>query len=131
MTESRLTTKQLEKIEERLLEERKEVLEELGEFDENMQDTAQGSSGDLSAYSFHMADQGTDAMEREKAFLLASQEGRRLNAIDEALRRLYKQPEDFGECVVCGDTIGWERLDAIPYATLCIECKEREENGRG
>ena len=131
MAESRLNDEQLEQIEERLLEERKEVLKELGEFDENVQDTTQSSAGDLSAYSFHMADQGTDAMEREKAFLLASQEGRQLNAIDEALRRLYKQPEDFGTCVECGDTIGWERLEALPYATLCFDCKEREENGRG
>jgi len=131
MTESTLSKKRLATIEERLLEERKDVLKELGEFDENVQDTARDSSGDLSAYSFHMADQGTDAMEREKAFLLASQEGRRLYSIDEALRRLYREPEAFGSCFECGETIAWERLEALPYTTLCITCKEQEENGRG
>lgn len=122
--------KRLSKLEGRLLEEREQVLKELGVFDENRMETARTASGDLSAYSFHMADQGTDAMEREKAFLFASQEGRQLYRIDEALRRLYQQPENFGLCYECEEPIRWERLEALPYATLCIECKEREENGR-
>src|SRR2546429_7309182 len=54
-----------------------------------------GVDGDLSSYSFHMADQGTDAMEREKAFLFASQEGRYLWHVNQALRRLFQAPEKF------------------------------------
>jgi DnaK suppressor protein len=123
--------KRLDHLEQRLLEEREQVLKELGFFDENYHDTTRTASGDLSAYSFHMADQGTDAMEREKAFLFASQEGRQLYQIDEALRRLYREPNGFGFCLQCSARIGRERLEALPYATLCIECKEREENGRG
>lgn len=124
-----MNKKSLEKLEERLLEEREQMLRELGVFEEEFADTTRDSSGDLSAYSFHMADQGTDAMEREKAFLMASKEGRQLWQIDAALRRLYKEPEEFGECAECGDEIGWERLEALPYATLCIACKQQEENG--
>ncbi len=122
--------KSLTKLEERLLEEREQALKELGVFDEARMETSQAASGDLSAYSFHMADQGTDAMEREKAFLFASQEGRRLYRIDQALRRLYQDPEGFGTCEECEGPIKWERLEALPDATLCIQCKEREENGR-
>ncbi len=122
---------QLSQLEQRLLEERERVMKELGFFDENYHESTRAASGDLSAYSFHMADQGTDAMEREKAFLFASKEGRQLYQIDDALRRLYRQPDGFGHCVQCGDPIHWERLEALPYATLCIACKEREENGRG
>ena len=122
---------QLAQLEQRLLEERERVLKELGFFDENYHESTLAASGDLSAYSFHMADQGTDAMEREKAFLFASKEGRQLYQIDEALRRLYREPDGFGRCVECGAPIHWERLEALPYATLCIACKEREENGRG
>ncbi len=125
-----MNDKRLVTLEKRLLEERQEALEELGFFDENYHDTTRSASGDLSAYSFHMADQGTDAMEREKAFLFASKEGRRLYAIDEALRRLYSAPERFGHCAECGAPIAWERLEALPFVTLCIACKEREENGR-
>lgn len=120
----------LDEMEKRLLDERERMLKELGFFDENYHETTRTASGDLSAYSFHMADQGTDAMEREKAFLLASKEGRQLYRIDEALRRLYKEPEGFGHCIDCDQQIDWERLEALPYATQCIACKEREENGR-
>jgi RNA polymerase-binding transcription factor DksA len=126
-----MTKKMLAHFEKRLLEERKRVLKELGNYSEAFNATPQSADGDLSSYSFHMADQGTDAMEREKAFLFASQEGRHLYQIDSALRRLYKDPAVFGNCELCGESIKWERLEALPYATLCIACKEREENGRG
>ncbi len=119
----------LNHIERRLLEEREQVLKELGFFDENYHETTRAASGDLSAYSFHMADQGTDAMEREKAFLFASKEGRQLYRIDDALRRLYREPAGFDRCILCGESIQWERLEALPYATQCVECQEREENG--
>jgi DnaK suppressor protein len=77
-----------------------------------------------------MADQGTDAMEREKAFLFASQEGRFLWHIDQALRRLYRSPETFGKCHNCGSDIAFERLDALPHARYCIDCKQREEDAK-
>jgi DnaK suppressor protein len=124
-----LTKKDKAHFEQRLLEERAKVIKQLAQFDQSFSDTLQGSDGDLSAYSFHMADQGTDAMEREKAFLFASKEGRLLYHIDEALRRLYKAPDRYGLCENCGSPIGFERLDALPHARLCISCKEREENG--
>jgi DnaK suppressor protein len=122
--------KQLQHFEKRLLEERRRVLKELGHHDELFNKSEQASDGDLSAYSFHMADQGTDAMEREKAFLFASQEGRFLWHIDQALRRLYKSPDTFGKCHNCGKDIAFERLDALPHARFCIDCKQREEDAK-
>ena len=125
-----MTKKSLTYFEKRLLEERKRVLKELGNYSETFGATPQSADGDLSSYSFHMADQGTDAMEREKAFLFASQEGRFLWHIDEALRRLYRSPETFGKCHSCGQDIDYDRLDALPHARLCITCKQREEDGK-
>ena len=122
--------KLLQHFEKRLLEERQRVLRELGHYDETFGSTPQGADGDLSSYSFHMADQGTDAMEREKAFLFASQEGRFLWHIDQALRRLYRSPETFGKCHNCGADIAFERLDALPHARFCIDCKQREEDAK-
>jgi DnaK suppressor protein len=121
-----MAKKQLQYFEKRLLDERKRVLKELGRADEGMQD----EDGDLGSYSFHMADQGTDAMEREKVFLMASKEGRFLWHIDEALRRLYRSPETFGKCHQCGNDIAHERLDALPHARYCIDCKQREEDAK-
>jgi RNA polymerase-binding protein DksA len=118
--------KHLQHFEKRLMEERRRAVKELGHYGEASQD----NDGDLSSYSFHMADQGTDAMEREKAFLFASQEGRFLWHIDEALRRLYRSPDTFGKCHGCGNDIAFERLDALPHARYCIQCKQREEDAK-
>uniref|UniRef100_A0A832I3W3 TraR/DksA family transcriptional regulator n=1 Tax=Eiseniibacteriota bacterium TaxID=2212470 RepID=A0A832I3W3_UNCEI len=90
-------------------------------FKQNQRD----SSGELSGYSFHMADAGTDAMEREKAFLFASAEGRALMAVNEALRKLYRG--EYGICESCGNPIARARLEAMPSARLCVSCKEKEE----
>ena len=118
---------QLEHIEKRLLRERERALRSLGRFQEQSTQTRDASDADLSSYSFHMADQGTDAMEREKQFLFASQEGRYLWHVNEALRRLYSNPEKFGHCHQCGAEINFERLDALPHARYCLDCKRREE----
>ena len=125
-----MNKKQIAHFEKRLLEERARATKELGHYDESFNATLQASDGDLSSYSFHMADQGTDASEREKAFLMASKEGRFLWHLNQALRRLYQSPEKFGDCEQCGEAISYERLDALPHARLCINCKEKEENGK-
>lgn len=125
-----MTKKQLAYFEKRLMEERARALKEIGHYDESFNATLQAAGGDLSSYSFHMADQGTDAMEREKEFLMASKEGRFLWHLNEALRRLYQTPEKFGKCENCSQDIGYDRLDALPHARLCISCKEKEEDGK-
>lgn len=118
-----LTQAERETVEGLLLRERERALEAIGDFEEEREDTLQGESGELSSYRFHMADIGTEAMEREKQFLLASKEGERLYHIDEALRRLYADPEGFGRCERCGAAIGMERLAVVPEATLCAACQ--------
>src|SRR4029078_4401239 len=123
-----LTKKQLDHIGKRLQEERARVMKELGYYDESFNTTLQGSDGELWSSSFHMADQGTDTMEREKQFLFASQEGRYLWHVNQALRRLYSDPDSFGKGHQCGQEISFERLDALPHARLCITCKEKEED---
>jgi len=113
-------------FEERLLEERGRLMKELGYLEQNvLNKNPRDSSGDLSGYSFHMADAGTDAMEREKAFLFASTEGRALYDVDAALRRLYAG--EYGLCETCGKPIAAQRLEVVPHARLCIVCKEKEE----
>lgn len=117
----------LDAIERLLLRERDKTLRSLGRFSEQSKLTRESADADLSSYSFHMADQGTDAMEREKSFLFASKEGRYLYRVEEALRRLYNDPEDFGKCHSCGKEIPFARLEALPHARYCLDCKMREE----
>ena len=113
------------KIEERLLEERKDRLEALAELDERFKEHT--DSGELTHYPLHMADEGTDTMEQEKDFLLAHKEGEQLLEIDASLRRLYREPESFGVCESCGGEIAVERLEVVPWAKRCLACQEEAE----
>lgn len=122
-----LTKKQLAHIESRLMDERARAQKALGLFDQMAKSDRESGDSALSAYTDHMADQGTEAMEREKAALFATKEGRYLYRLEEALRRLYHDPKAFGTCHTCGAEVGFERLDALPHARYCIDCKTKEE----
>ena len=104
---------ELEKYEKLLLKKREELMEELKIRKTQLDETIKDATGDLSSYSYHMADQGTDAMEREKSFHFASKSGRLLYHIDEALRRLRKG--EYGNCQSCG-RFGLVRLN--PMASM-------------
>ena len=123
-----LTKKQLAHLEKRLMDERARALRALGMFDEMAKRDRESGDSDLSAYTDHMADQGTEAMEREKAAAFATKEGRYLYRLEEALRRMYNDPKNFGNCHTCGSEVGFERLDALPHARYCIDCKLKEED---
>jgi len=123
-----LTKKQLKHIEGRLMDERARALKALGLFDRISKLDRESMDSDLSSYTDHMADQGTEAMEREKAALFATKEGRYIYRLEEALRRLYSDPKTFGNCHTCGSEVGFERLDPLPHARYCIDCKRKEED---
>jgi DnaK suppressor protein len=122
-----LTKKRLNHIEKRLMEERALAQKALGLFDKMAKADRESGDSALSSYTDHMADQGTEAQEREKAALFATKEGRYLYRLEEALRRLYHDPKNFGKCHTCEAEVGYERLDALPHARYCIDCKVREE----
>jgi DnaK suppressor protein len=118
--------KKLSRFKNLLLEKRRDLMNQMAFIkDTDMQNTIKEASGDHSAYSFHMADQGTDTMEREKSFLYAQRDGRFLYHIDMALERV--ENGTYGLCHSCGKPISDERLEAVPHARLCITCKATEE----
>lgn len=121
-----LSQEERDRVEKLLLREREQMVELLEQFQESEQDMRE-RAGELSLYRFHPADLGTESQEKEKEFLLASNEGRRLYEIDDALRRLYKDPENFGKCEECGGWISFERLEVIPHARRCVECQVEAE----
>lgn len=122
-----LSKQERDELEHRLRQERDEAVEMVRSYDEEHGLSLQEEAGELSVYRFHMADIGTEAMEREKSFLLASKEGERLYRIDEALRRLYSDPERAGQCTRCGEAISMERLRVIPETDLCARCATEQE----
>jgi RNA polymerase-binding transcription factor DksA len=87
------------------------------------------ASGDLSSMPIHMADIGTDAYEQEFTLtLMASEEGT-LEMVEQALERI--RAKTFGICEECEGVISKKRLEAIPFAALCIRCAEKLEQPSG
>ncbi|MBN2426368.1 MAG: TraR/DksA C4-type zinc finger protein [Calditrichaceae bacterium] len=124
-----MSKEDLEYFKNLLLEKRKEVVKNL-EYLKSviMESTTKEATGDHSSYSFHMADQGTDAMEREKAFMFAARDEKYLKQIDEALERV--ENGTYGICRITGKLIGKERLEAVPTTTISVEAKKAQENKR-
>lgn len=117
-------------IEQRLLVERGRALRALGRHDEASRRHLAGGSSDLPHYPTHMADQATDMMERELSLFFASKEGRYLQEVEAALRRLHQAPRSFGVCRSCGAEIPFQRLDAVPCTERCLECQRGSETPR-
>lgn len=79
------------------------------------------NSTDESAYSFHMADAGTDAQEREKTYMLYNRTRKFIRYLNDALTRIDNKT--YGVCKVTGKKISKGRLEAVPHTQLSIEAK--------
>jgi RNA polymerase-binding protein DksA len=121
----KLTKKEIEHFKKKILAERERILKELGRIEEAINAAAEDKNGSNQSYSNHLADLGTDYMEKEKNFYYASQEGHYLRSLDEALERIKRG--EYGLCFDCGELITNKRLDVVPSARLCITCKSESE----
>ncbi len=120
-----MTKKELEHFKQIIVEKKKEVLKNLEYLRSTILDsTTREATGDHSAYSYHMADQGTDNMEREKAFLFAARDEKYLKQLEMALERI--ENGTYGICRVCEKEIDHKRLEAVPTTTICFDCKVAE-----
>lgn len=109
-----------------LLEKREELLGDITQIsEETLKKSQKEASGDISGYTFHMADVATDNYDREFSLGLASKERGVLYEINHALHKL--QEGDFGACESCKKPISKIRLKAVPYATLCLKCQQARE----
>ena len=71
------------------------------------------------------SDLASNALDSDTAMQLAESGSSELVQIDEALRKI--EEGTYGKCESCGGEIPWGRLEAVPYATLCVSCKEKQE----
>jgi DnaK suppressor protein len=112
---------------ELLLEKRDAVIGALDYLHKENPGSLEEETGELVSGSAdqHMADTATETVDREIDYTLEAHDGRLLQAIEEALARI--DAGTYGVCVNCGAQIAPERLEAMPWATLCIDCKRREE----
>ena len=105
---------------------RKKISGDLAHLEKDSLNTSQrDASGDLSGYSFHMADMATDNFDREFNLDLASGEQATLNLIDDAMRKMDEGR--YGVCETCEKPIAQKRLTAVPYTRHCLKCQSEEE----
>lgn len=123
----RMLKKDLNKYKALLLRIREKIGGGLNHIAQDTLKTSQrDASGDLSGYSFHMADMASDNYEVEFSLGRASDEQDVMYSIDEALKRIADGT--YGNCPQCGKQIPKKRLDAIPQTELCVVCQSKNEN---
>jgi RNA polymerase-binding transcription factor DksA len=131
------STKDLNEFKKIILAKRDEIIEQLQALKDQMMDPSTGQYvNENSPYSLHMAEQGTDAMEREKLYLWAQRENKFLGYLDDALQRI--ENGTYGICIECIDEpqnlcptcplIPKERLLAVPHTQHCLQVKQKMKN---
>jgi len=93
--------------------------------DDTLKKSQKDAAGDISGYTYHMADVATDAYDREFSLGLASNEQKALYELNDALKRI--EEGTFGICEECKSIMTKTRLKAVPYARLCVKCQEKKE----
>jgi len=88
----------------------------------------QSNSGELSKVPFHIADAGTDNFDQEFTLSLAEAGAQSLPLIEAAIARIAEGT--FGICEECGINIPRARLNAVPFAHLCVKCASEQEKSR-
>ena len=121
-----MSKQQLKEFRDLLMQERTRCVGEIRSIAQNASKNPREASGDLSAYTVHMADMSADTYERELAMNIASSEQEVLYQIDDALKRIDEGT--YGVCQQCSKPIVMSRLRAVPYTSMCIECQRSKEH---
>jgi DnaK suppressor protein len=120
-----MTEDALNQYKEILLNDHHRIVKSIEEINKNLSKSIRDSSGDISAYSTHLADLATDSDEREKETHILERELIHLRRVNRALKMVYSKT--YGICIFCGKPISTKRLKAVPHTDLCIDCKLKEE----
>ena len=111
----------VEKFRQRLLAKRKELLSGVrGSTVKSLESTSEEIQD--------IADQASSAYTKEFLLSIGDTERRMLKQVDEALHKIRQ--DTYGLCETCGEMISERRLEALPFARLCIACQEEEERAK-
>ena len=125
-TRKRMNKKELKIFRELLLKKKEEILEGIEHVSaDTLRKSQKEAAGDISAYTYHMADVATDTYDREFALSLGGVEREMLYSVKEALKRI--EDSTYGVCEACLKLIAKTRLKAVPQAKLCLMCQEARE----
>ncbi len=122
-----LSNRELNHFRKVLTEEKNQILENAKRLRDSLVDENTGEYvGDNSTFSMHMAEQGTDEMEREKAYMFIQRDEKYLGYLQEALDRI--ENKTYGRCVTCGRPIPKLRLEVVPITQHCLNCKQAKSS---
>jgi DnaK suppressor protein len=120
-----LETEQLDHSREVLLEKRAALVNQVSRLAQEAAESSEATENSKSPLS--SAENASDAFEQDFAFMSIESEESLLRRVDRALQRLRENK--YGQCEECGQDINQERLEALPWATMCVKCQAREERG--
>jgi RNA polymerase-binding protein DksA len=122
----KLNKKELAEFKKLILKRKEETLDDIKHIsDDTLKKSQKDASGDISGYTYHMADVATDTYDREFSLGLATNERELLYELDDALKKIDEGT--FGICEECKSPITKVRLKAVPYARLCVKCQEKKD----
>ncbi len=116
------TKKDLDQIKKALEGKKSELLQLL------QKSQSYGREIDSESEAMDIVDKASSSYTKEFMFSRSNQERLFIQAIEEALKRI--EDGSFGECSNCGEIVNRKRLEAVPWAELCLACQELEEQGR-
>ncbi|MCX5710121.1 MAG: TraR/DksA family transcriptional regulator [Candidatus Omnitrophica bacterium] len=123
---NKLSKKELGEFKKLVLKKKEEILDDIKHIsDDTLKKSQKEASGDISGYTYHMADVATDSYDREFSLGLASNERKFIYELDDALKRI--EEGTFGVCEDCKALIAKNRLKAVPHTRLCVKCQEKRE----
>jgi len=118
--------KELLEFKKLVLKKKEEIIDGIKHISEDtLKKSQKDAAGDISGYTYHMADVATDTYDREFSLGLASNDREALYELDDALKKIDEG--SFGICEACKSLISKNRLKAVPDARLCVKCQEKKE----
>ena len=122
----KFTKKDLLEFKKLILKLKDKIIDDIKHIsDDTLKKSQKDASGDISGYTYHMADVATDTYDREFSLGLASNDRQFLYELEDALKKIDEGK--YGICESCNSLIARSRLKAVPYARLCVKCQEKKE----
>jgi len=122
----KLNKKELGDYKKLIAKRKGEVLDNINHISaDTLKQSQKDASGDISGYTYHMADVATDTYDREFSLGIASNERELIYELEDALKRI--EEGTYGVCEDCKELITKTRLKALPYARLCVKCQQKRE----
>ena len=114
-----MRVRELNKFKKKLLEKRSELIDVVQKTE------TYGREADSSAEAMDIADKASSSYTKEFMFSKSGSDRQLLQAVIDALDRI--EEKDYGDCSNCGEPVERKRLEAVPWAALCLSCQEQAE----